>query len=382
LRISSSSRRYQGNPGPLEIRIMEKIACRSRCARGFTLIELLVVITVISILLALLLPAVQMARESSRRTQCMNQLKQIALACHTYESSYGTLPMGGNLQHYIDVNGADQGYHTGWSMLAAILPQIEQQSLYNAINHSLGPIQLRNSTFPGIGIGTLWCPSDEEIDELRYFEQNAGWDGVTIALCYTSYAGFAGTFAARPTLATVLEAEQGLFPDTGRPSWLGGPSQAPVRLSAVTDGMSNTLLFGERAQSLFSKVGCNEFGGCNFQRVGWWISPDFGDGCITTFDPMNMRGGDTNLRGFCDPSWRFPMAASSSHPGGCNFAFADGSVKFLKDSISSWDPDLMAASLDANCLPIVNPSAPGKGPGVYQKLSTRNGGETVSADSY
>ncbi len=361
---------------------MRRIKLRPASKAGFTLIELLVVITVIGVLIALILPAVQAAREASRRSQCTNSLRQLAMACHNYESANGTFPLGRKIQPYVDIAGHDQGFHTGWGILPALLPSIEQQPLYNAINHSLGPYQLRNSTFPGIGLRVLWCPSDAEIIEKTFFEQSAGWDGLTIGICYSNYAGFMGTFAAKPNNEIILKAQQGMFPDTGNPPSRGGPSQAPVRFSDITDGASNTLLLGERAQGKLSKVGCDALGHCNFLVNGWWADSDFGDGSITTFDPMNMPGGDENLTGPCEPASRFPMAASSYHSGGCNFAFADGSVKFLKDSISSWDSDLIAATRDGNCIPVPNPGKSKRSLGVYQQLSTRNGSETISADSY
>ena len=162
-------------------------------SRGFTLIELLVVIAIIAVLIALLLPAVQAAREAARRAQCVNNLKQLALACHNYESANGTFPMGRNVQAYISTGGGSQGWHDGWGMLTGVLQYTEQSPLYNAINLNLGPFQVRNSTVINTGINTLWCPSDGSIQGLHYFEQSAGWDGATLGITYTSYAGMMGT---------------------------------------------------------------------------------------------------------------------------------------------------------------------------------------------
>ena len=124
--------------------------------RGFTLIELLVVIAIIAVLIGLLLPAVQAAREAARRAQCVNNLKQLGLAVHNYISTYSIFPMQCN---YTTSETQDQGF--SWSWCVAILPEIEQQALYNAMNFSLGNLRVPRRRPAGYTqLATLICPSE------------------------------------------------------------------------------------------------------------------------------------------------------------------------------------------------------------------------------
>ncbi len=194
-----------------------------RKRRGFTLIELLVVIAIIAVLIALLLPAVQAAREAARRSQCVNNLKQLSLAVMNYESSNGTLPPTGTAQ---------TPTLNGFALKPRILPYFEQQALYNTINWSFAyndPSAV-NSTSYVAKLNTILCPSDTNVPA-----GTVNLNGVTYQVGYTSYPNSIGTLYAN-------YAGTGSTPDG--PAWrlAGDP---PVRLAMVADGTSNTAIFSE-----------------------------------------------------------------------------------------------------------------------------------------
>ncbi|MHC5542492.1 DUF1559 family PulG-like putative transporter, partial [Singulisphaera rosea] len=161
-------------------------------------------------------------------------------------------------------------------------------------------------------------------------------------------------------------------------------------MSNITDGTSNTIAWAEMAHGKLEQFGCAADGGCDWETKGWWADADYSNCTITSFYPPNIKipaiyytsSRDTSFVAAdgCDDGNSIPsMTSMSFHPGGVNAAFADGSVHFVKDSISSWNSRgiTRSASGGANCV-IPNTSIPG----VWQALSTINGGEVISADSY
>jgi prepilin-type N-terminal cleavage/methylation domain-containing protein/prepilin-type processing-associated H-X9-DG protein len=358
----------------------------TRSSRGFTLIELLVVIAIIAVLIALLLPAVQSAREAARRAQCTNNLKQLGLAALNYEQATGVLPGGA----YSVWDPFHRYWSANFSCFVHMLPYFEQQPMYSATNFNLTRYNVENMTIAGVKIASLACPSDLT-DSAPIMPNpppgtlpgwNYGYDVYPAApqfyQAFTSYGGCSGTFVSKyyigirsTNVSQVLTQMNGLIYD-----------ESAVKIAAITDGTSNTFLFGERAKSVIYKVDPQYA-----VSDGSWNTGQYYDTMVSTFYPPNLANTSTTIRSFYYYS---PAMGSSLHPGGLNFGFADGSVRFIKNSISSWTfmtgnadsygdsvPDGIAFD-STNWLFTNN----GAIQGVYQQLSTRNGGEVVSSDSY
>jgi prepilin-type N-terminal cleavage/methylation domain-containing protein/prepilin-type processing-associated H-X9-DG protein len=284
---------------------------------GFTLIELLVVIGIIAILMALLLPAVQKVREAASRTECVNNLKQMALGCHLFHDQYKKFPAG---------NTPFGAPLYCWSWQAQILPYVDQPGIYQqalTFASSIDAYEYDTPPNPAIAVqvAQFTCPSDARPLSISYV------DGCTIA--FTSYLGVSGQTADATPPAPATAARDGIFFYNSR-----------VRLLDITDGASNTLLIGERPPSadlLFgwwfagggydytcaagdNILGVREY---NYARQAIEWSAAAGITPLTCADAyVNFQPG--TIRDPCDQLHFWSM-----HPGGANFALADGSVRFL-----------------------------------------------------
>ncbi len=297
---------------------------------GFTLVELLVVITIIGILIALLLPAVQSAREAARRLQCSNNLKQIGLAVLNYENQYGVFPI--NIAHYQEA-GVDGN---GMSWLIGILPFIEQQALFDSmtlegrVDQGLGVMREENREAIKTPVDAYYCPSDDA----RGTVKTDVWLVVGTPFATTNYCGVMGPHnlgncSIWGGLADCHNYSAYRKRECAGSFWRHS-HLAPVTVTSFRDGTSNTMIAGEVLP---------KYGG----RV-WALSngPN-----ISTHMPLN----------YTDPlgHWRNIEGFRSRHPGGANFAFADGHVSFISETINT---------------------------DTYRALSTRAGGETAGTANY
>jgi len=311
---------------------MRSRARRSARRGAFTLIELLVVIAIIGVLVALLLPAIQMAREAARRAQCGNNLKQLGSAVHQYHDVFRTLPVSvGPWPH--GPHPTRQRNGKGW--IVSVLPQLEQQALYDEFatffvgdfftGYGLKSVGCRDLLKRQLKV--LQCPSDSSVR--RTSKDQFELLGIEAAL--TSYKGVIGD----TRVAGTASMHPGSVPDCHMHGGCNGlffrvTYQQPQSLSAVIDGTTNTFLIGEDVP--------NE----NHHSAAFYANGDW----ASCHAPLNYFP-----RPPAPDDWPNVMSFRSHHPGGVEFAMADASVRFIQDSVDH---------------------------ALYRALSTKNGGESVA----
>jgi len=340
---------------------------------GFTLIELLVVLSVLSILIGLLLPAVQAAREAARRAQCANNLKQIGLAIHAYHDANGSLPLCRFFTAdpaYANPKAPCRSKVLDAGFLVRILTDMDQGALYNAVNQDLWIHDWANHTVLSTSVGIFTCPSDTESNRIKTgypfarlpsFDGDAFRDSVPVAS--SSYAGCHGSLAI-DVMPAWVDGTCSIRVDRRR--WVNGTLNAisPITFASIRDGLSQTMLVAEQATTPLLEL--NPHLPFAFEQRGWWTGAHFGDSLFAAMHPPNTF---QRLR----PSYKVANAwidsAGSLHPGGLNVLMADGSVRFIKESIDSWKMPYTRVELSI-----------AKRPGVWQALATRSGGEVMPGD--
>lgn len=283
---------------------------------GFTLIELLVVISIIAVLIALLLPAIQQAREAARRTQCVNNMKQLGLAFQNYNDAHGVLPLGTSFQR-------------NWR--ADVLPYIDQQTTYDMLNFDLDGSSLRgdiaNANTTALGYRTISvfvCPSSDLPPSMNSWNSHqyqhpmyvgvGGAVGTEIGNCYKFY---------------------GWTCDNG-----AMVANVPVKLSHITDGTSKTMVVAEQSGKLKESLGYGldtrqgyhggfhgSGDGAPGGKTGYY---GIHAGLVPIVYPMNIPSCPDFWT--CSGSWLNSTVLNSAHVGGMHVLMADGSVHFLSDS--------------------------------------------------
>ncbi len=297
-------------------------AHRARPAKGFTLIELLVVIAIIAILIALLVPAVQKVRAAAARTQCVNNLKQLGLAVHAYHDANKRIPPNATTPNYSWASDQNTAGANVWTWIARIMPYIDQGPVATQFNIPDGTyLNAQSKGAFTIVFPVLKCPADPS--GTTSATDWANWNGVSVSLInYKGVSGSnwgingtgTGTFTTnfRVTDPDPFFGQFGL--DRGNGIFHRSDGARKLTLVGITDGTSNTLMIGESSHTFD-------------QHCGGWAFPNYVHGTCSI--PLNYKD-PTGNRG----SWPNRYSFYSFHSQGGNFALADGSVTFIRESIN------------------------------------------------
>jgi prepilin-type N-terminal cleavage/methylation domain-containing protein/prepilin-type processing-associated H-X9-DG protein len=353
----------------------------SKRSRGFTLIELLVVIAIIGVLVSLLLPAVQAAREAARRAQCTNNLKQLGLAMHNYHSAVGSFPIGQTRQPN-ETYANDPGYTWhGWSAQAMMLPYLELTPLYNAANFSFAPeisdgvAHPMNRTVTVSVVNVFLCPSDANAGKKNTNNYSAS-NGTTVGGIQFDSSGIFGIWygtnisgVTDGTSQTVAYAENLVGDGRGNGRGNANPS-SHYRGNGVQGGgpgdfdLVDANLDPNRVMTALQYCATQMSNPASVQisdQRGWrWAAGVWAHSMYNHIQtPNDSKYKFSYCRHgcgpWCQPDGSVTVGAQSNHTGGVNVLMADGSVKFVKDSIQR---------------------------ATWWALGTKAGNETVSADSY